>query len=388
MGKIFHGVAGRIKGSVGNTTFRRIYGEANASAMYDKVLEVSNPRTGAQILQRMRLAPAQKFYEAFKQVLDHSRQGIQAGEKTRRAFMAEVMSKGFPSMPYVVKGFQGVVGERYPLSKGTLPRIFAWPSTTMEWCEVSINIEASTSTDTPAALLQKLQASNPGRFEDGDELTFVVLAGDDVSGAENYALIYSIVLSASDTDTDISDIVEASNDGTLIFYPQFFTEDDSAFGCAVIHSRKVGDKWTYSNAEMEFDQDYYMIYHSGNAYRTAMASYGAAGFNSPNGRKQLNLATNQPYNGAITKANGLINPNLENELKFVYLMSTTQIVDSSKQAQVVTSVFVKDGALVNEKGEQIKKTEGGQQVNVTPQMVGWAGGTKVWKDAYLAQVPE
>lgn len=388
MGKIFHGVAGRIKGSVGNTTFRRIYGEANASAMYDKVLEVSNPRTGAQILQRMRLAPAQKFYEAFKQVLDHSRQGIQAGEKTRRAFMAEVMSKGFPSMPYVVKGFQGVVGERYPLSKGTLPRIFSWPATTMEWVETSLNVSNGITLDTPANLLENLQANNPGRFEDGDELTFVVLAGDDVNGSENYALIYSIVLSASDQETTIDEIVGMSQDNTLTFFPQFFTEDDSAFGAAVIHSRKVGEKWTYSNAEMDFDQDYYMVYHSGNAYRTAMASYGAAGFNSPNGRKQLNLATNQPYNGAITKANGLVDPNLESELKFTYLMSTTQIVDSSKQAQVVTSVFVKDGALVNEKGEQIKKTQGGQQVNVTPQMVGWAGGTKVWKDAYLAQVPE
>lgn len=388
MGKIFHGVAGRIKGSVGNTTFRRIYGEANASAMYDKVLEVSNPRTGAQILQRMRLAPAQKFYEAFKQVLDHSRQGIQAGEKTRRAFMAEVMSKGFPPMPYVVKGFQGVVGERYPLSKGTLPRIFAWPSSTMKWCETSIKLQEGTSTDTPAELLQKLQASNPGRFEDGDELTFVVLAGDDVSGEESYALIFSVVLSASDTETDLANIIEASNNGTLDYHPQYFTEDDAAFGCAVIHSRKVGDKWTYSNAEMDFDSDYYMIYHSGNAYRTAMASYGAAGFNVPNGRKQLKLATNQPYNGAITKANGLVDPNLESELKFTYLMSTTQIVDSSKQAQVVTSVFVKDGALVNEKGEQVKKTQGSQQVNVTPQMIGWSGGTRVWKDAYLVQVPE
>lgn len=388
MGKIFHGVAGRIKGSVGNTTFRRIYGEANASAMYDKVLEVSNPRTGAQIIQRMRLAPAQKFYEAFKQVLDHSRQGIQAGEKTRRAFMAEVMSKGFQSMPYVVKGFQGVVGERYPLSKGTLPRIFSWPSSTMEWVETSLIVGSGVTIDTPSALLAALQNANPGRFEDGDELTFVVLAGDDVSGSENYALIFSIVLSASDTETTIDERFSISKSGNLNFQPQFFTEDDSAFGAAVIHSRKVGDKWSYSNAEMDFDQDYYMIYHSGNAYRTAMASYGAAGFNSPNGRKQLNLATNQPYNGAITKANGLLNPNTENELKFVYLMSTTQIVDSSKQAQVVTSVFVKDGALVNEKGEVIKKTEGGQQVNVTPQMVGWAGGTKVWKDAYLSQVPE
>lgn len=388
MGKIFHGVAGRIKGSVGNTTFRRIYGEANASAMYDKVLEVSNPRTGAQILQRMRLAPAQKFYEAFKQVLDHSRQGIQTGEKTRRAFMAEVMSKGFPSMPYVVKGFQGVVGERYPLSKGTLPRIFAWPSPTMEWCEVALSYNSTVGVANPAELLAALQNANPGRFEDGDELTFVVLAGDDVSGDENYALIYSVVLSASDEETNIEEVFAKSENNTLNFFPKFFTEDDSAFGCAVIHSRKVGDKWTYSNAEMEFDQDYYMIYHSGNAYRTAMASYGAAGFNSPNGRKQLNLATNQPYNGAITKANGLVDPNLKTELKFTYLMSTTQIVDSSKQAQVVTSVFVKDGALVNEKGEQIKKTQDGQQVNVTPQMVGWAGGTKVWKDAYLAQVPE
>lgn len=388
MGKIFHGVAGRIKGSVGNTTFRRIYGEANASAMYDKVLEVSNPRTGAQILQRMRLAPAQKFYETFKQVLDHSRQGIQAGEKTRRAFMAEVMSKGFGKMPYVPKGFQGVVGEQYPVAKGTLPRIFAWPASTMEWCEVALTLTAGQEVDTPAALLANLQASNPGRFEDGDELTFVVLAGDDVSGSENYALIYSVVLSASDTETAIDERISISQDNTMNFNPPFFTEDDSAFGCAVVHSRKVGTGWTYSNATMDFDQDYYMVWHNGNAYRTAMASYGAAGFNEPNGRKQLKLATNQPYNGAITIANGLINPNLENELKFTYLMSTTQIVDSSKQAQVVTSVFVKDGALVNENGEVIKKTEGGQQVPVTPAMVGWAGGTKVWKDAYLAQVPE
>ena len=388
MGKIFHGVAGRIKGSVGNTTFRRIYGEANASAMYDKVLEVSNPRTGSQILQRMRLAPAQKFYETFKQVMDHSRQGIQAGEKTRRAFMAEVMSKGFSSMPYVPKGFQGVVGERYPLSKGTLPRIFAYTNVSMEWADVELVMDPSDHYDTPAALLANLQSRNPGRFEDGDELTFVALCGDDVSGNESYSSIFSVVLSAADTDTVIEERISVSESDRMIFNPLFFTEDDALFGVGVIHSRKVGNGWTYSSAAMDFDQDYYMVWHNGNAYRTAMASYGAAGFNEPNGRKQLKLATNQPYNGAITKANGLLNPNKENELKFVYLMSTTQIVDSSKQAQVVTSVFVKDGALVNEKGEVIKKTEGGQQVPVTPQMVGWAGGTRVWKDAYLVQVPE
>lgn len=388
MGKIFHGVAGRIKGSVGNTTFRRIYGEANASAMYDKVLEVSNPRTGSQILQRMRLAPAQKFYETFKQVLDHSRQGIQAGEKTRRAFMSEVMSKGFGKMPYVPKGFEGVVGEQYPMAKGTLPRVFAWPNVSTEWADVELVLDPNHDYDTPAALLANLQSQNPGRFEDGDELTFVALCGDDVSGNESYPSIFSVVLSAADTDTVIEERISVSQANRMIFNPLFFTEDDALFGVAVIHSRKVGTGWTYSNAAMDFDQDYYMVWHNGNAYRTAMASYGAAGFNEPNGRKQLKLATNQPYNGAITKANGLINPNLENELKFTYLMSTTQIVDSSKQAQVVTSVFVKDGALVNEKGEQIKKTEGGQQVNVTPQMVGWAGGTRVWKDAYLVQVPE
>lgn len=388
MGKIFHGVAGRVKGSVGNTTFRRIYGEANASAMYDKVLEVSNPRTGAQIIQRMRLAPAQKFYEAFKSVLDHSRQGIQAGEMTRRAFMAEVMSKGFQLMPYVVKGFKGVVGERYPLAKGTLPRIFADPSVSMEWCEVNLNLIAGQEVDTPAALLANLQEANPSRFEDGDELTFVILAGDDVSGEESYALIYSVVLSASDTETEIGERIQIARNNKMNFVPQFFTEDDSVFGCGVIHSRKIGREWKYSNSEMSFDDGYYMVYHSGNAYREAMASYGAAGFNVPNGRKQLNLATNQPYNGAISKANGIVNPNTKDEVKFTYLMSTTQIVDSSKQAQVVTSVFVKDGALVNERGEIVKKTEDGQQVNVTPQMVGWAGGTKVWKDAYLSQVPE
>lgn len=388
MGKIFHGVAGRIKGSVGNTTFRRIYGEANASAMYDKVLEVSNPRTGAQILQRMRLAPAQKFYETFKQVMDHSRQGLQAGEITRRAFMAEVMSKGFAPMPYVPKGFEGVVGERYPLSKGTLPRIFAEPASTMEWCKTSLNYNPEVPASTPDELLSHLQNANPGRFEDGDELTFVVLAGSDVSGDENYAYIYSVVLSASDDNTDIDGLFTKSTDNTLNFLPTLFTEDDSVLGCAVIHSRKVGDKWTYSPAQMGFDDDYYMVWHNGNAYRTAMASYGAAGFNVPNGRRQLKQATNQPYNGAITKANGLLNPNTQNELKFTYLMSTTQIVDSSKQAQVVTSVFVLNGGLVNEKGQTIMREQQGMQTPVTPADIGWTGGTKVWREAYLAQVPE
>ena len=258
----------------------------------------------------------------------------------------------------------------------------------MDWADVELTIDQNAELDTPAALLSNLQTGNPGRFEDGDELTFVALCGNDVSGNESYCSIFSVVLSAADTETAIDERIGRSQDNYMIFNPLFFTEDDSLFGVAVIHSRKVGTNWTYSTSEMDFDQDYYMVWHNGNAYREAMASYGAAGFNVPNGRKQLKLATNQPYNGAITKANGLLNPNTENELKFVYLMSTTQIVDSSKQAQVVTSVFVKDGALVNENGEVIKKAEGGQQVPVTPAMVGWAGGTKVWKDAYLVQVPE
>lgn len=388
MGKLFHGPLGRVKGSVGNTTYRRIYGVNNASAVYDKVLEVANPRTGNQILQRAKMSPAQKFYEAFKSVLDHSRQGLQQGEITRRAFMSDCMKmkNGFP---FVTKGFEGLVPGRYPISKGTMPEIAVGDFYTLIGTlnEASVTFDlASTLADEDGVdvISANLLQFNQNRLQAGDELTFLFIATDDYYGSESYPIVISFVL-----DTNSTDIVQASfsaKDGVLKIKP--LTVDPETMdivAAACIHSRKVGDSWVYSRSTMNVLFEYWEEWQDAAAYNAMMQSYGAAGYNSANNTKLLKQATNQPFNGTITTGHWY---STETGEDIIYRFYMRQLVDSSKTAQTYTGVFVLDGGLVNEKGETIFIGEGEARTKLTPVMIGWTGPTKEWLPEYQQQAEQ
>ncbi len=388
MGKLFHGPLGRVKGSVGNTTYRRIYGVANASAVYDKVLEVANPRTGNQIIQRAKLAPAQKFYEAFKSVLDHSRQGLQQGEITRRAFMADAM-KMKRRFPFVTKGFEGLVAGYYPVSKGTLPEIaiedFYTNGSTVGEASVSFDLLSDLGGEDGVDVISaNLLEKNPARLQAGDELTFLFIATDDYTGDEAYPIVISFVL-----DTNSTEVVRAQfigQDGVLRVTPD--TIDQAAtdiVAAACIHSRKVGDSWVYSSSTMNMLFDYWIDWQDAAAYNAMMQSYGAAGYNSANSTKILKQATNQPFNGAISTGHYYSTKTSEDILYRFYMK---QIVDSSKTAQTYTGVFVLDGGLVNEKGETIYIGTGEERTKLTPVMIGWTGATKEWLPEYQQQAEQ
>lgn len=388
MGKLYHGALGRVKGSVGNTTYRRIYGVSNASAVYDKVLEVANPRTGNQIIQRAKMAPAQKFYESFKSVLDHSRQGLQAGEITRRAFMSDCM-KMRNRFPFVTKGFEGLVAGEYPVSKGTLPEIAVSDFYTL----LSEEGEAMVTFDLASTLVSEgsvdvisanLLASNPTRLQVGDELTFLFIVTDDYTGNEAYPIVISFVLDNNSTET-----VRASFgavDGVLSVQPETIDpEGMEVVAAACIHSRKIGDSWVYSKSTMRTLFDYWIEWQDAAAYNAMMQSYGAAGYNSANSTKILKQATNQPFNGSIRTGHWY---STETGEDIIYRFYMRQIVDSSKTAQTFTGVFVLDGGLVNEKGETIFVGEGEAKTKLTPVMIGWTGATKEWLPEYQQQAEQ
>lgn len=388
MGKLYHGALGRVKGSVGNTTYRRIYGVANASAVYDKVLEVANPRTGNQILQRAKMAPAQKFYEAFKSVLDHSRQGLQAGEITRRAFMSDAM-KMRHTWPFVTKGFEGLVAGQYPVSKGTMPEILVSEFFTLfgDMKEAAVKFDLASDLvgeDAVDVISANLLSKNPERLQAGDELTFLFIATDDYTGNEAYPIVISFVL-----DNNSTEVVRAefgSQDNALKVVPT--TIDPTAMeivAAACIHSRKVGDSWVYSRCTMSTLFDYWIDWQDAAAYNAMMQSYGAAGYNSANSTKILKQATNQPFNGSITTGHWYSKETGED---IIYRFYMRQIVDSSKTAQTYTGVFVLDGGLVNEKGETIFIGTGDKKTKLTPDMIGWTGATKEWLPEYQQQAEQ
>lgn len=388
MGKLYHGALGRVKGSVGNTTYRRIYGVSNASAVYDKVLEVANPRTGNQILQRAKMPPAQKFYEAFKSVLDHSRQGLQAGEITRRAFMSDAM-KMRNGYPCVTKGFEGLVAGRYPVSKGTLPEIAVnefYPlsggnTTSGVSFDVLSTLVAESDVDVISA---NLLEENPTRFQTGDELTFLFIVTDDYTGNEAYPIVVSFVIDPNSTETVRASF--AAEDGVLRVDPNTVDpEGMDVVAAACIHSRKVGDSWVYSRSTMQMLFDYWHHWQDAAAYNAMMQSYGAAGYNSANNTKILKQATNQPFNGSITTGHWY---SKETGQDIYYRFYMRQVVDSSKTAQTYTGVFVLDGGLVNEKGETIYIGEGEGRTKLTPVMIGWTGATKEWLPEYQQQAEQ
>lgn len=382
MGKLFHGPLGRVKGSIGNTTYRRIYGEANASAAYDKVLEVANPRTGNQIYQRMKLAPAQRFYESFKSVLDHSRQGIQAGEKTRRAFMSEVMKDGYKRHPYVTKGFDGLVAAPYPLSKGILPQISAVDVELQPDTATSFDVKMNTpSAQTIGAVSKAIIDANGGRFQEGDELTFLFVGTDDVSGKTSIPVVHWFVLNLNDqTPLDFSVSTDAGVDGNLQVKPVYPNEEDwGTAAAACIHSRKVGTTWQYSPAEMVPDGDYWIYWTSSNQYEAMMQSYGAAGYNKVNSNRILKQASNQPANGKISIVTGFYETEQGNPVQIAYLAFTRSVVSGGNEVSTVNTVFVTDGKVVGIDGVGI--------ANVTPESLGWNGGTTPWKNEYKSQIP-
>lgn len=392
MGKLFHGPLGRVKGSVGNVTYRRIYGVANASAMYDKVLEVANPKTANQIIQRAKMQPAQKFYEAFKSVLNHCLQGRQPGEITRRAWMSMHMNSSFRRNLYVPKGWEGIVASPYIVSKGVLPTVGPAffddeglendvPTFGLKYAP---NIEEKKSADVMSAALL---AANPDRLQVGDELTFLFLVTDDYAGAEAYPLIVSFVIDTN-TGVEIPLIMGGNKAGEMYVQPQAL--DPVTYACvaaACIHSRKVGDKWQYSSEEMSLLVDYSVQWSNTRAYNQMMASYGAEGYNATNGRRVLQQATNQPYNGHIATL-----AHLDSKRKITYLASVRENVEASKYADNILGVFTSDGTasgnLINQYGQPITiKPAEGEPVPVTPATVGWTGQTIEWYPEYLEQLP-
>lgn len=392
MGKLFHGPLGRVKGSVGNVTYRRIYGVANASAMYDKVLEVANPKTANQIIQRAKMQPAQKFYEAFKSVLNHCLQGRQPGEITRRAWMSMHMDSSFRRNLYVPKGWEGIVASPYIVSKGVLPTvgpaIFEDEGTEYDVPTFGLQYEKLGKDDKSVDVFSAaLLAANPNRLQVGDELTFLFLVTDDFTGPEAYPLVVSFVINPNEGG-EVPLRMGGNEYGGM--WAQPLALDPDTFICvaaACIHSRKVGDKWQYSSEEMSLLVDYSVEWSNSRAYNQMMASYGAEGYNATNGRRILEQATNQPYNGHIATLT-----HLDSKRKITYLASVRENVAASKYADNIIGVFTSDGKesgnLINQYGQPITiKPAEGEPEPVTPATVGWTGQTIEWYPEYINQLP-
>lgn len=121
------GAFGPLRKSIGSVTYSTLATARDGKRKQvarQKPTAVRNPNTVAQILQRMKLAPAQRFYDAFEKVvakgiMSHSWEGVSYGNASRQEFMSRAMKN--PAAVFVPKGYNAFAPGEYEVSAGSLP---------------------------------------------------------------------------------------------------------------------------------------------------------------------------------------------------------------------------------------------------------------------------
>lgn len=264
---------GPRRGSTKSLTFQVVNGQQITK---ERVSEVKNPKTSSQAVQRMKLAPAQKFYSAFEAVLNHAYQGVQYGNKSREHFMSLAMKQN--GGPYVVKGYNGLVPGTYLVAEGNIPEVILTPDWSIPEVVTSLNISKKPASR--ADFVADVLKNNPWIFE-GDKLTFlVVMDYNDVYYAGKKQIVMKAVLSENENDdfTELSNALSETEGKLTIGIDETPFTTTYAFTCgiAVIISRGTSQtKDERSNARMYVNDDIIGRFYSTEAYEIAMASYQA-----------------------------------------------------------------------------------------------------------------
>lgn len=259
-----------------------------------KPTSVRNPKTISQIVQRMKVVPAQLFYQAFEKAsgsvennpLSHSFQGVPYGNKNKLRFMQLAM-QGEPKA-YVPKGINFPVPGVYQVSEGSLP-----------------SLPSGTATGSEDMVIQIGQAIDAGRMallqsvgiEVGDQLTCLGLFEDNGVYKAFVARIICVVGAEWEWLAG-----EDNADGTVSMYTDgiLFADGENTACATFILSRGVSSSNAKrSTAFMQIAPAYASLM-TPEAYDAAVDSYitGVA-YNSLNSDWYLNQGTTQAFNGQV-----------------------------------------------------------------------------------------
>ena len=259
-----------------------------------KPSSVRNPKTIAQIVQRMKVVPAQLFYQAFEKAagsvennpLSHSFQGIAYGNKNKLRFMQLAM-QGEPKA-YVPKGINFPVPGVYQVSEGSLPNL---PS--------GIYTEGSTELFGVSSALDQNQVTALASLgvEVGDQITCLALI-DNSNGSYDAAFARVIVGVGNEWETTGQNVGYLAD---IICMSDGINFQDSNCACvAFILSRGTSSSTAKRSTAFMTMNPLYANLMSPEAYDAAVDSYitGVA-YNSLNSDWYLNQGTTQAFNGQV-----------------------------------------------------------------------------------------
>lgn len=288
------GTFGFLRGKVGSVSYSVINAKSSSSGKTEQIVRalpesVTNPQTASQAMQRMKLAPAQKFYNAFSELLSNAFQGVAYGDASRRHFMSLVMKQ---EGPYIQKGVDRFIPAAYPFSEGSLPSVGIEPFSG------GASVITLANTTSEADVTNEVLAAALGVTSDY-QITIAVV--NNVNGIFmpsyiGYANRLTIAeLPAGTLDKDASDHITIN--------PAALGLDMSAMVacCIVLSMQDASGNWLRSQQEMIISNELRASLYSADALEAAIYSYQENNtVNGINSEWYYNLGMSQAWGGKLT----------------------------------------------------------------------------------------
>lgn len=256
---------GLRRGSTKSLTFSTFNGK---QVTKDRVTDVKNPRTEAQMINRMLNYTAMSAYSAMKEIVDHSFASKSYGLQSMRHFLSRnysLLKYGTETMSYSsYKG--GVVPSQYLVSEGSLPKL---------------NFEIAKDTGTISFTIPGTTYADLKSFSGlkGDDYFTMVALTDRVNNRFIWVRCFvpqdtmnnaEITGDNLETESNInsSSILKVEKVETNKTKISFTIEHDSYAVGTIISSAKRGDVWQRSTNYMEA-----LTSESYSSYDEAIATY-------------------------------------------------------------------------------------------------------------------
>lgn len=285
-----------LRGSIGSVTYstKKTSSGKTEQIARQKAQSVTNPNTTAQILQRMKLGPAQRFYDAFenvvaKGIISHSFEAIPYGNASRTHFISLAMKE--EAAVYVPKGVDFFVPGEYVVSEGSLTPISYFNQLTEQ--EAAQNNLIVNFNDEPLTA-ENIETFVGEGYEQGMQLTLIGAKAVAGGKYEPFATRLTM-LEGHGVDEPIN--VQLYDQGVVV------VGDESIAAIAVIVSKGSQESNDYrSTQKMKFVNGYDSL-KSLDALEAAIASYQEGyTYNSLNSNWYLNLDNGQAFNGRVELA--------------------------------------------------------------------------------------
>lgn len=287
---------GLRRGSTKSHTYQVNYGQQITK---DRVSSVRNPKTTAQVMQRMKMNNARLFYNALNSasargVINHSFEGVAYHDPTRRAFMSLAMKKA--GGPYVPRGVMQWIPGDYQVSRGSLPAPALTISTVAPTAGEGQTLTTIQSGDTLTAA--QVTLFNLLGIASGAQISIVSVLLD---GALYEPVAFEFKNQEGETIDDADAgfmlyIVTDANGGLV----NAVLNVGPYAGCIIISQQDAGGKWLRSPSKMWVGADIRAEYYTPGALQAAIDSYQQEqNANALNSAYFLNQSSTRAYNGSI-----------------------------------------------------------------------------------------